>query len=99
MDMCSIPNGFRDRAIPLYSSKLLDKKKILRTVSNNVIYCSSDKVGTVLYFSILLHDILNSTITDTMEIITTGRKGKRLNTLEKYHIYEISKKKCTHERY
>jgi hypothetical protein len=27
---------------------------------------------------------------DTMEIITTGRKGKYLNTLEKYHIYEIS---------
>jgi hypothetical protein len=27
-----------------------------------------------------------------MEIITTGRKGKDLNTLEKSHIYEISKK-------
>jgi hypothetical protein len=31
------------------------------------------------------------TITDTMEIITTGRKGKYLNTLERYHIYEISR--------
>jgi hypothetical protein len=31
------------------------------------------------------------TITDTMEIVTTGRKGKYLNTLERYHIYEISK--------
>jgi hypothetical protein len=31
------------------------------------------------------------TITDTMDIITTGRKGKYLNTLERYHIYEISK--------
>jgi hypothetical protein len=26
-----------------------------------------------------------------MEIITTGRKGRYLNTLEKYHIYEICK--------
>jgi hypothetical protein len=25
-----------------------------------------------------------------MEIITTGRKGKYLNTLERYHIYEIN---------
>jgi hypothetical protein len=31
------------------------------------------------------------TVTDTMEIITTGRKGRYLNTLEKYHIYEICK--------
>jgi hypothetical protein len=31
-------------------------------------------------------------ITDTMEIITTGRKGKHLNTLEKYRIYKVSKK-------
>jgi hypothetical protein len=27
-----------------------------------------------------------------VEIITTGRKGKHSNTLEKYHIYEVSKK-------
>jgi hypothetical protein len=26
-----------------------------------------------------------------MEIITTGKKGKDLNTLERYHIYEISR--------
>jgi hypothetical protein len=26
-----------------------------------------------------------------MDIITTGRKGKYLNTLERYHIYEINK--------
>jgi hypothetical protein len=31
------------------------------------------------------------TITDTMEIIKAGRKGRYLNTLEKYHIYEIGK--------
>jgi hypothetical protein len=28
--MCTIPNGFRDRAISLYSSKIVDKKEILR---------------------------------------------------------------------
>jgi hypothetical protein len=30
-----------------YSCKIVDKKEILRTVSNTGIYCSSDKVGTV----------------------------------------------------
>jgi hypothetical protein len=35
-------NSFRDRAISLYSSKVL-----LRTVSDTGIYCSGDKVGTV----------------------------------------------------
>jgi hypothetical protein len=47
MYMCPIPNGFRDRAISLYNSKLVDKKKTLHTVSDTGIYCSSDKVGTV----------------------------------------------------
>jgi hypothetical protein len=32
--MCPIPNGFRDRAISLYSSKIVDKKEISRAVSN-----------------------------------------------------------------
>jgi hypothetical protein len=45
--MCPIPNGFRDRAISLYSSKTVDKKDILRTVSNAYIYSSSDEVDTV----------------------------------------------------
>jgi hypothetical protein len=45
--MCHIPNGFRDRAISLYGSKIIDKKELLRSVSNTGIYCSSDKVGTV----------------------------------------------------
>jgi hypothetical protein len=47
MHMCPIPNGFRDRIISPYSSKIVDKKDILRTASNTGIYCSSDKVGTV----------------------------------------------------
>jgi hypothetical protein len=45
--MCPIPNGFRHRAISLYSFKIVDKKEILRTVANTGVYCSSDKVGTV----------------------------------------------------
>jgi hypothetical protein len=36
MYMCTIPNGFRDTAISLYSSEFVDKKEILRTVSNKV---------------------------------------------------------------
>jgi hypothetical protein len=47
MYICSIPNGFRDTAISLYSTKIVDEREILRTVPNTSIYCSSDKVGTV----------------------------------------------------
>jgi hypothetical protein len=46
MYMCPIANGFGDRAISLYSCKIVDKE-ILRVVYNVGIYCSSDKVGTV----------------------------------------------------
>jgi hypothetical protein len=45
MYMCPIPNGFPARAVPLYSSKIVDE--IWRTDYNTGIYCSSDKVGTV----------------------------------------------------
>jgi hypothetical protein len=58
MYMCAIPNGFRDRTISLYSSKIVDKKEILRTDSNTVIYCSSDrvcKVYLVEYIFLKLH--------------------------------------------
>jgi hypothetical protein len=44
--MCPILKGFRDRAISLYSCKIVDKE-ILHIVSNIGIYCSRDKVGTV----------------------------------------------------
>jgi len=49
MNMCPIPNGFRDRAVCMYNRKIVDKKGILRvrTVSNTGIYCSCDRVGTV----------------------------------------------------
>jgi hypothetical protein len=43
MYMCPIQNGYLDRDILLYSSKIVDKKEILRTVPNTVNYCSSDK--------------------------------------------------------
>jgi hypothetical protein len=45
--MCPIPNGSRGRDISLYSSKIVDKKEILGTVSNTDIYCQSDKADTV----------------------------------------------------
>jgi hypothetical protein len=45
MYMCPIPNGFRDIAISLCSSKTVDKE-ILHTVSNAGMYCSSGKVVT-----------------------------------------------------
>jgi hypothetical protein len=47
MYICPTPNGFRDTAISLYSSKIVDKEEMLRTVSNTGIYCSRDKVGTL----------------------------------------------------
>jgi hypothetical protein len=31
------------------------------------------------------------TICHTMDVVTTGRKGEHLNTLERYHIYRISR--------
>jgi hypothetical protein len=34
-----IPNAYRDRAISLYSSKIVNKKEILHTVSNTGFYC------------------------------------------------------------
>ena len=47
MYTCPIPKSFRDTDISLYSCKIVDKKEILRIVSNIGIYCSNDKVGTV----------------------------------------------------
>jgi hypothetical protein len=43
----SYSKRFQDTAISLYSSKIVERKEILRTVSNTSIYCSSDKVGAV----------------------------------------------------
>jgi hypothetical protein len=36
--MCHIPNGFRNRDISLYSSKIVDNKEILHTVSSSYYY-------------------------------------------------------------
>jgi hypothetical protein len=49
MYMCPIPNSFPNRVISLYSSKIVHKKEILRTVSSTCIYCSSDKVDIVFF--------------------------------------------------
>jgi hypothetical protein len=35
----------------------------------------------------------HGSITDTMEIVEVERKGKHLNTFEKYHMYRFSSKK------
>jgi len=45
--MWPILNSFQNRAISLYSCRIVDKKEILRTLSNIGIYCTSDKVGIV----------------------------------------------------
>jgi hypothetical protein len=37
------------------------------------------------------HRTYIGTITDTMDVIRTGRKGRHLKTLEKYLIYKISR--------
>jgi hypothetical protein len=50
-----IPNGFRDRVILLYSSKIVDKKKILRTVSNLSIYNSTALVDLDRFFSFFIY--------------------------------------------
>jgi hypothetical protein len=31
------------------------------------------------------------TVTDTMDIVKTGRKRRHLNTIERYHVYKISR--------
>jgi hypothetical protein len=35
MCMCPVPKGFRDRAISLFISEIVDKKEILRKVSKS----------------------------------------------------------------
>jgi hypothetical protein len=54
--MCPIPNGSRDRVISPYSSKIVAKKEILRTVSNTGIYSSTDKVGRVYLVKYILEN-------------------------------------------
>jgi hypothetical protein len=42
--MCPFPNGFRKRAISPYSSKIVDKREILRIVSNTSIHVQVAKL-------------------------------------------------------
>jgi hypothetical protein len=45
--VCHIPTAFRDKAVSLYISKLINKRKMLHTICNISTNFSSDKVGTV----------------------------------------------------
>jgi hypothetical protein len=65
--MCRVPNGFRDRAISLYISKIVDNKEILR------IYCSSDKVGTVYLVKYIFE---NSTLMHFATRVRTWRVAR-----------------------
>jgi hypothetical protein len=75
MYMCLLPNGFRDKDISLYISKIVDKKEILRTVSNTGIYHSSDKVGTV-YLDNAFSKIPPSTSTHFATHVRTWRVAR-----------------------
>jgi hypothetical protein len=59
MYMFPIPDSFQDRAISLYSSKVVDKKEIWRTVCDTGIYFSSDKVGTVFLVQYIFKKSVN----------------------------------------
>jgi hypothetical protein len=50
-----------------------------------------EDVGEVCTIIFLNTGHTYGTITDTMEIMKTERKGRYLNTLERYYIYEIGK--------
>jgi hypothetical protein len=59
-------------------------KEHIRDIKNN-----NSKSGYSNHILNTRHSYGN--IIDTMEIIKTERKGKHVNTLERYHIYKISK--------
>jgi hypothetical protein len=64
-----------------FNTRYKEHKHDIRTNNSNTLYANH---------------ILNTghsygTITDTMEIMKTESKGRYLNTLERYYIYEISK--------
>jgi hypothetical protein len=82
MYLCPIPNDFRDSDVSLYSCKIVDKKKILRTVSNTGIYSPSDKVGTV-YLVLYISKISPST---SMHFATRVRTW-RVSRL--YRLYSV----------
>jgi hypothetical protein len=58
MYICLVPNGFWDRAISLYSCKIV-AKEILSIFSNVDIYCSSDKIGAVYLAQYIFENSVN----------------------------------------
>jgi hypothetical protein len=70
----------------LLSSALLswNHKEHIQTIRNN-----NSKSGYSNHILSTGHTY--GTITNTMKIVKTGKKGRHLNTLEKYRIYRISK--------
>jgi hypothetical protein len=82
MYMRPIPNGFRDRVISLYSSKIVDNKEILPTVSNPVIYCSSDNIGTV---NLVYYISENSTV--NISALCNSREDMSCCSSVQYRVY------------
>jgi hypothetical protein len=61
-------------------------KEHIQAIRNNI--------GNSGYSNHILNTVHTyGTITDTMDVIRMGRKGRHLNTLERYHIYKISSNK------
>jgi hypothetical protein len=59
----------------------------IATFFDNVTY--KEDIHAVRYSNHLLNT--GHTVTDTMDVVRTGRKGRHLIILEKYHIYKISR--------
>jgi hypothetical protein len=79
MYMCHIPSGFGVGVISLYSSKIVDKKKTLRTVSNTGTYCSCDNVCTVTEYNIL----------SKIPLLTSMHFASRLRTWLVFRLYSV----------
>jgi hypothetical protein len=63
-------------------------KEYLQSIRNN-----SSNLGYSSHMLNMGHAY--GTIIDSMDIVRTHKKGKHLHTLDKYHIYKISKKTYT----
>jgi hypothetical protein len=85
--MYLIPNGFRDRAIWLYGSKIVDRKEILHTVSNSGIYV---QVAKLVQFTYTFPKIPPSTSMHSVTGVRTWRVAQLYNVL--YREITLSRK-------